>query len=66
MSAIIDLEFNIVSHQSNTHVQARMALFTSESHKKIYYVCALVDLQFPKFIHKGGRSVPTSDILESV
>ena len=66
MSAIIDLEFYIVSRQSDTYVQARMALFMSESIKKIYYVCALVDLQFPKFIRKGCRSVPTSDILESI
>jgi hypothetical protein len=43
-----------------------MALFMSESDKKIYYICALVDLQFPKFIPKGGRSVPTFDIVESV
>jgi len=66
MSAIIDLEFYIVSRQSDTYVQARMALFMSESNKKIYYVCALVDLQFPKFIRKGGRSVPTSDIFKSI
>ena len=66
MSAIIDLEFYIVSRQSDTYVQARMALFMSESNKKIYYVCALADLQFPKFIPKRGNSAPISDIFKSI
>lgn len=66
MPDIIDLEFNIEPCQSNTHVQPCMALFMSESDKNIYYVCTLVDLQFPKFIPKDSRSVPTSDIFKSI
>ena len=39
MPDIIDLEFNIESCQSYTHMQSSMALITGDSHEQIYDIC---------------------------
>jgi len=66
MSAIIDLEFYIVSRQSNTHVQASVTLLVGDSHKQIHDISGLIDLKFPKSVFEWHGPVPTFDIVESV
>ena len=66
MSDIIDLEFNIVSCQSNPYVQASVTLLVGDSHKQIHDISRFIDLQFPKSVFEWHRTMPTFDIIESV